>query len=102
MGPSGSRLPLRKKLADFVHDTSFEKLPQNLIRQTKLRLLDLIGVSIAGGCQNVASIVQRLISEIGGCGGVTLWGSDRKLPLLTAVLMNAVQGHAIDMDDGHR
>lgn len=58
MDPSGSRLALRKKLADFIHDTSFEKLPQNLIHQTKLRLLDLIGVSIAGGCQNVASILS--------------------------------------------
>ncbi len=96
-------MPLRKKLADFIHATSFEKLPKNVIHQAKLCLLDLIGVSIAGGRQNVASIVQSLIPAMGGCDEeVTLWGSDRKLPLLTAVLMNAVQAHAIDMDDGHR
>ena len=102
MDPSISPVPLRKKLADFIHDTSFEKLPENVIHQAKFCLLDLIGVSIAGSRQNVASIVQTLIPAMGGCDEATLWGSDRKLPLLTAALMNAVQAHAIDMDDGHR
>jgi len=102
MEQSIAPVPLRKKLADFIRDTSFEKLPGNVIHQAKLCLLDLIGVSIAGGRQKVAAIVQSLIPAMGGCEEVTLWGSDRKLPLLTAVLMNAVQGHAIDMDDGHR
>ena len=74
----------------------------NELSTAKLCLLDLIGVSIAGGRQNVASIVQSLIPAMGACDEVTLWGSDRKLPLLTAALTNAVQAHAIDMDDGHR
>jgi 2-methylcitrate dehydratase PrpD len=102
MDSSLTPVPLRKKLADFIHATSFEKLPKNVIHHAKLCLLDLIAVSIAGGRQNVASIVQSLIPAMGACDEVTLWGSDRKLPLLTAVLMNAVQAHAIDMDDGHR
>ena len=102
MALSIAPVPLRKKLAEFIHDTSFEKLPQNVIHQAKLCLLDLIGVSIAGSRQNVASIVHSLIPAMGGGDEVTLWGSDRKLPLLTAALMNAVQAHAIDMDDGHR
>ncbi len=102
MDPSAASAPLRKKLAAFIHGTSYDNLPQNVIQQAKLCLLDLIGVSIAGGRQKVASIVQSLVPAMGGCEEVTLWGSDRKLPLLTAVFMNAVQGHAIDMDDGHR
>ena len=102
MDPSNVRAPLRKKLADFIHDTSFKKLPENVIHQAKLCILDLIGVSIAGSRQSASSIIQSLIPETGGCEEVTLWGSDRKLPVLSAALMNAVQGHAIDMDDGHR
>jgi 2-methylcitrate dehydratase PrpD len=102
MDPSTAPAPLRKKLADFIHDTSFENLPPNVIHQAKLCLLDLIGVSIAGGRQNVAAIVRNLVPALSGCEEATLWGSEGKLPLLTAVFMNAVQGHAIDMDDGHR
>lgn len=102
MDPSVVRVPLRRTLADFIHKTSFEDLPQKVIHQAKLCLLDLIGVGIAGGRQNVASIAQRLIPAMNACDEATLWGSDRKLSVPTAALMNAVQGHAIDMDDGHR
>jgi 2-methylcitrate dehydratase PrpD len=102
MDASVATVPLRKSLSDFIHDTTFEKIPANVIHHAKLCLLDLIGVGIAGGRQHAAAIVQGLIPAMGGCEEVTLWGSDRKLPLLTAALMNAVQAHAIDMDDGHR
>jgi 2-methylcitrate dehydratase PrpD len=61
MDASITPLPLRKKLSDFIHDTSFEKLQPNIIHHAKLCLLDLIGVSLAGGCQKAASIVQRRI-----------------------------------------
>lgn len=102
MDPSIAPTPLREHLADFIHATAFEKFPPHLVHQAKLCLLDLVGVAIAGSCQNVAVIAQGLIPVMGAGSDATLWGSDHKLPLLTAVLMNAVQGHAIDMDDGHR
>jgi 2-methylcitrate dehydratase PrpD len=54
MGASITPLPLRKKLSDFIHDTSFEKLQPNIVHHAKLCLLDLIGVSLAGGCQKAA------------------------------------------------
>ena len=94
--------PLRRKLADFIHSTSFQNLPAEVIRYAKLCILDLMGVSFAGVPQRATSIIRGLISAAGGNEGVTLWGSDRKLPVLSASLLNAVQGHAIDMDDGHR
>lgn len=95
-------MPLRKKLAVFIQDTFFSKFPEAVIQQTKLCMLDLIGVSIAGACQGTTSTVKGLILASGGNKEITLWGSDQKLPLLSAVLLNAVQGHVIDMDDGHR
>ena len=66
MDASTTPLPLRKKLSDFIHDTSFEKLQPNIIHHAKLCLLDLIGVSLAGGCQKAASIVQSLIPAMSG------------------------------------
>jgi 2-methylcitrate dehydratase PrpD len=95
-------VPLRRELAHFIHDFSFAKLPDNVIHQAKRCLLDLIGVGIAGSRQNTAAIVRRLIPTMSGSRETTLWGSDTKVSVLTAVFMNAVQGHAIDMDDGHR
>ena len=94
--------PLRRKLADFIHHTAFEKLPEEAIRHAKHCILDLIGVSIPGSRQKTSAIIRKLITDSDESGNVTLWGFDLKLPLLSATLLNAVQAHAIDMDDGHR
>jgi len=94
--------PLRKKLAGFISRTAFEDFSTQVIRQAKLCILDLIGVSIAGSRQKTSSIVRELFSAAGGIEEATIWSSDCKVPILTAVMVNAVQGHAIDMDDGHR
>ena len=99
---SPSKQPLRKKLAGFINRMSFEELPAQVVRQAKLCILDLIGVSIAGSTQKTTSIVRELFSATGGNGEATIWTSGRKVPIQTAALVNAVQGHAIDMDDGHR
>ncbi|MCU0559229.1 MAG: MmgE/PrpD family protein [Desulfobacterales bacterium] len=95
-------VPLRRELAHFIHDLSFASLPDTVIHHAKRCLLDLIGVGIAGSRQRAAVMVRRLLPAMGGGEEATLWGSDAKVSVLTAVFMNAVQGHAIDMDDGHR
>lgn len=97
-----SKETLRRNLAEFIHDACFENFTSGDVHYAKLCLLDLIGVGIAGVRQRTSSIIRELIVSDGEAQEATLWGSDRKLPLLSAVLLNAVQGHAIDMDDGHR
>jgi 2-methylcitrate dehydratase PrpD len=102
MGQSIVRAPLRKQLADFIQSTSFENLPQNAIHQAKRCLLDLIGVALAGSRQRVTAIAHETIGAAGGAPQVTLWGFDRNAPVPMAAMLNAVSGHANDMDDGHR
>lgn len=97
-----SQETLRNTLADFIHRTSLKDIPDEAIRHTKHCILDLIGVSIPGGQQNSAAVVREIITESGGNWGIRIWGFDQKLPLLPATMLNALQGHAIDMDDGHR
>jgi 2-methylcitrate dehydratase PrpD len=99
---SQSNKSLRQKLADFIQGISFSNLPAEAIQCAKKCTLDLIGVSIAGGRQKTCEIISRLVIAGGGSEEATPWGSDQKIPVQSAVLLNAVQGHAIDMDDGHR
>ena len=99
---TSSKEPLRKNLAGFINGVSFEEFPAQVVRQAKLCILDLIGVSIAGSVQKTTSIVRELFSAPGCNGEATVWFSGPKVPIQIAALVNAVQGHAIDMDDGHR
>lgn len=94
--------PLREKLAGFINRTSYDDFSEQVVRRAKLCILDLIGVSIVGGCQKTSSFTLDLFSASGGFEEATVWGTRRKVPIQTAALVNAVQGHAIDMDDGHR
>jgi 2-methylcitrate dehydratase PrpD len=94
--------PLQKSLASFVCETSYSALPQEAVKFAKLCLLDLIGVAIAGSLQPTSRIARELICSAPQAGEAGLWVSDQRLSLRSAAFLNAVQGHAIDMDDGHR
>lgn len=97
-----ANIPMRRILARFIHDTSYANIPKEVRRFAKYCLLDFIGVSIAGSRQRVSSVIGKVVSSTGGGEDATVWGSDCKVPVVSAALLNAVQGHAIDMDDGHR
>jgi len=97
-----SKETLRSRLAHFIHGISFEDLPAAVVHAAKRCVLDLLGVSFVGARQRTTSVIRDIIVAAGGIEEATLWGSNRKLPVASAALLNAVQGHAIDMDDGHR
>ena len=94
--------PLRKRFSDFILTTSYEHFSPAVVHAAKLCLLDLAGVALAGCRQRVTAIAHETIGMAGGHPEATLWGFDRKVPVPTAAMLNAVSGHAIDMDDGHR
>jgi 2-methylcitrate dehydratase PrpD len=93
---------IRQRLSDFIHATSFADLPPAVVHAAKLCLLDLVGVALAGARQRVTAIAHETIGAAGGEPEVALWGFDRRVPVPVAAMLNAVSGHAIDMDDGHR
>ncbi len=93
---------LRKTLAVFIAETNYSNLSAAVISRAKLCLMDLVGVAIAGSRQPTSILARDVIGRDQPAGGATLWVSNRKFSPLTAAFLNAVQGHAIDMDDGHR
>ena len=94
--------PLRKHFSDFILAASYADLSAAVVHATKLCLLDLVGVALAGCRQRVAAIAHETLGAAGGKPEATLWGFDRRVPVPAAAMLNAVSGHAIDMDDGHR
>ncbi len=94
--------PLRQRLSDFICATSYADLSAAVVHAAKLCLLDLVGVALAGVRERVTAIAHETIGAAGGAPQVTVWGFDRRAPIPMAAMLNAVSGHAIDMDDGHR
>ena len=45
-----------EQLGKYVADTAYEKLPEEVIAQAKLRVLDVIGIGLSGSKTDVSRI----------------------------------------------
>lgn len=93
---------LRKQLAEFIQATGFADLDAAVTQRAKHCLLDLIGVAIAGSGQPTSILAREVLGACAPPPEATLWTTDQHLSVSAAACINAIQGHAIDMDDGHR
>lgn len=99
---SARRMPCRSVVSDFVTGTRYETLPAEVVRQAKICVLDLVGASLAAGNSELGRMALRLGREMGHGQESSIWGSKEKLPSPAAIFVNAMRGHMLDMDDGHR
>ena len=89
--------------ADFICETSYDKLPPEVVKKAKEQILDLIGVSLAGyKLMEFPQLVVDYLASLGGSPQATIFATKQKLPAINAVMANATCAHALDMDDGHR
>ena len=89
-------------LAKFTAETRWEDIPASVQRQTKLVLLDTLGVILAGSVRpEVAQVRVRMAATAGT--GATVYA--RGWPVhdpRTAALLNGVAGRAIELCEGLR
>ncbi len=89
--------------ADFICGTRYDKLPSEVILQSKRRILDLVGVSLAGyKLMEFPQLVVNYVVSLGGIPEATIIQTKKKFPAINAALANGACAHALDMDDGHR
>lgn len=93
---------LSDKYARFITELAYETLPQAVRHEAKNRLLDLIGVGIAGSQCDFPRMLIDYAVDMGGKEEATIIARPGKYPAPLAALANGVCGHALDMDDGHR
>jgi 2-methylcitrate dehydratase PrpD len=65
------------------------------------RILDWIGVGIAGSTQPVAAALLQQTQLDGGSGHCSVIGCSSKVGMRQAALVNGTLGHALDYDDTH-
>ncbi len=89
--------------ADFICETSYDKLPPQVLAQAKRRILDVVGVALAGyALMEFPRLVVGYVASMGGTPEATIIQTKKKFPAINATLANGLCAHAIDMDDGHR
>lgn len=95
-------MSISEKIADFLTQTNYDDIPGKVIDFTKERVLDIIGVCIAGSynweyTNNIINSVYNLAT-----GSSTVIGHKEKLSCPYAAMVNAAYGHSLELDDGHR
>ncbi|MBI4295220.1 MAG: MmgE/PrpD family protein [Chloroflexi bacterium] len=89
-----------KDVADFILDTSFDRLPAEVVAKAKLCTLDALGAAIAAHNTKTVSMVRGLVRSSGGKAEATLWGLGLMAPLAGAALVNGTMTSVLDTDDG--
>jgi 2-methylcitrate dehydratase PrpD len=91
---------ISETLARYVAETSFDRLPREVVEETKKFILDTVGVGLAGvrepGCREVVDLVKRWSSN--AAGSTIIFYGDKVSPP-EAAFANSVLMHALDFDD---
>jgi 2-methylcitrate dehydratase PrpD len=87
-----------EKVARFVVDFDFSKLPSSGIEQIKISMLDTLGVALVGAKGPIGAIMTDFVKEMGGNPQARLIGNGIRTSILNAALANGTFAHAEDYD----
>lgn len=106
-GNTISQPAVTKALAQFAAITTYESLPEKVVDNLKLFILDYFGNCIAGekNCESSAPIfkgLQAFFGESPGRGKATIFNKGHGYSIQFAGLLNATFGHSLDFDDTYQ
>jgi 2-methylcitrate dehydratase PrpD len=87
-------------IASWVKQARFEQLPEELVSVTSLRVLDVIGLAIAGGETPFGQSVRRSASLYPGTQA-RLWGTAGTASVPGGAFVNGALSQALEYDDTH-
>ena len=88
-------------LARWVLATRFADLPDDVVEATGHRILDVIGLALAGLGTRFGESVRAAAIAIDGGGPARLLGTGERLGAATAALANGALSQAMEYDDTH-
>jgi 2-methylcitrate dehydratase PrpD len=84
------------QIANFIKDTTFSKLPEYLVDQAKLIILDAIGCGVRGHSTECGRISTQFAKMLGGPEEATILGSNDKVSMTNAAFANGQLIGALD------
>jgi 2-methylcitrate dehydratase PrpD len=93
---------ISQKIAEYILETEYSKLPAEVTRLVKVCVLDWLGCTIAGEHSESGQIFIDLIRELGGAPESTVIPTGDKTSCVNAALVNGALSHVLELDDIHR
>jgi 2-methylcitrate dehydratase PrpD len=95
------QLSLSKELADWVYGVKFRDLPEDVVAATKLRVLDVIGLALAGAETNFGRSVREAALAMASPGPCRILGTGDRVGVAAAAFANGAFPQALEFDDTH-
>jgi 2-methylcitrate dehydratase PrpD len=87
-----------EKIAKFIVDLDFSKVPAKGVEQIKISILDTLGTALVGARQPIGTMMTDFVTEMGGNPQARLIGSGMRTSVLNAAMANGTFAHAEDYD----
>lgn len=91
--------PIARQLAEWCADAAETDIPAEVSRLLPLRMLDTMGLIVAGSATEAVKAARVLAETLGGAAQSTVIGSSQQLPACAAALVHGVAVHCHDFDD---
>jgi 2-methylcitrate dehydratase PrpD len=88
-------------VVDFIHETKWTDLPEDVRRQARRCLLDTLGAGIGGSRTRLSQIIRDFAASVFGGRLAYLWLDGREVSPPGAALANGMTIDSLDIHDGH-
>ncbi len=89
------------RLADWVLATAFDDLPADVVEATRYRILDVLGLALAGTATPFGESVRRAAVALSPPGPSHLIGTGEGVGAAAAAFSNGALAQALEYDDTH-
>jgi 2-methylcitrate dehydratase PrpD len=93
--------PLASQVAAWVVKIGYDDLPSDVIESTKLRILDVIGLALAGAETAFGRSTIAAAKTLSPTGPSRIFGTGDAVAAPTAAFANAALSQALEYDDTH-
>ena len=93
--------PLSTALAHWAAGVTFEDLPDDIVASTKLRVLDVMGLALAGAGTDFGRSVRDAALALSTPGPCRILGFGDGVAVTTAAFANGAFSQALEFDDTH-
>src|SRR5688572_27041158 len=93
--------PLAACLAAWVSHLTFDDLPADVVATTKLRVLDVLGLALAGSATPFGRSTRAAAVALSPPGPACILGTGDRVSVSSAAFTNASFAQALEFDDTH-
>ena len=89
-----------RQIAEFIVQTDFNGLPDDVVAQAKTSIRDHVGAMLAARFDPGVRAAAEVAAQMGGQPESTVISSGQRVPAAMAAMVNALMASTLDADDG--